>query len=285
MATNLQCTAFFGSTAGHGWSEGHFRSVSTPPGNLLPYLLAFKNLMDVKRKPLLGADCYLKGLRVAYTTATGQIASSPYRYVPFAYGTAGKDGAAPNVSCKVRMGEAANQQFSDIHLRGFWDSVEKNEELDFLTGDGPSFKLLLDSYTAQLVSDQYGWLGTFEANTRRGDVSNYVSVAGQFLRFTVAITSGPAFGAAGTILPVKFSRLNESNSSLNTTLICKVIDATTLETVPRVAALPFLSAGTFIATAKAFLPYSGVQYTILGRKSAGVPFGLGRGRSKARAKG
>ena len=183
------------------------------------------------------------------------------------------------------MGEAANQQFSDIHLRGFWDSVEKNEELDFLNGDGPAFKLLLDAYTAALAAGGYGWLGTLEANTTRGTVDNYVAAAGQFITFTVTPTSGPAFSVPDAVFPIKFSRINDSNSSLNTSLICKVIDASTVQTVSRVAALPFLSAGTFIATGKAFLPYTGVQYTILGRKSAGVPFGLGRGRSKARAKG
>lgn len=286
MSVPLTCIAFFGSEAGKGWAEKHALSVDDVPGDLLPFLQSFKTLMDNKRRPLLGSDCYLKGLRVSYPTPSGDIASSGYRYTPYAFPATKRTGAAPALSAKVRFGEASNTQFSDTHLRGFWDDVEHDEQLDFTTAVGLAWKSLLDEYTTGLVAGQYGWEGLNPALTQRGTITGYVVGIDGLVTFTVVVTSGPALvSEPGTRLQFRAARLNDSKSVLNDTHVVEVIDATHVRTMKRTAALSFLSAGTFVMERRQFLRYTGVQYTILGKRSMGRPTLQSATRKRARARG
>src|SRR6185295_4975269 len=209
MPVILKFTAFFGSDEGRGWSESHCMQQPDPPANLLQSMLAFKTLLDDKRRPLLGKDCRVEGLRVSYDTATGDIASSPYKYSPFAYPGNQRAGAAPSVSAKVRMSEAGNTFFSDIHLRGFWDDVEKDEQLDFTTAAGTAWKNLLDQFTASLVAQNYGWEGIDPTLTRRGNVTGYTINGDKTITFNLDITQGPPLpGVAGTKLRMRCAKIN-----------------------------------------------------------------------------
>lgn len=286
MSVPLTCIAFFGSEGGKGWAEKHALSVDDTPGDLLPFLQAFKTIIDNKRRPLLGSDCYVKGLRVSYPTVGGDIASSGYRYTPFAFPSTKRTGAAPTLSAKVRFGEASNTQFSDTNLRGFWDDVERDEQLNFTTDVGVAWKSLLDEYTAALVAGGYGWEGMNGALTQRGDITGYVLGVDGMVTFTIVVTSGPPLTSApGTKLQFRAARLNDSNSVLNETHIVTVVDATHVRTVKRTAALPFLSAGTFVMERKQFLRYTGVQYTILAKRAMGRPTLQSASRKRARARG
>lgn len=284
MPVNVRFQIFFGSDDGWGWSEMHHKTVSVVPGDLLPLLQAFKIIVDDKRRPLLGRDRFIKGLRVSYPTATGGVASSAFRYAPVLYPGNQREGCSPHVAAKVRMGESTNTHFSDIYLRGFWDVVEQDEELNFTTAGGSAWKTLLDQYIAALVAGEYGWLGTNEALTRRGKVVNYTTDLSGFVNFTIQITSGPALPAIGTVLPMRIARLNNSNSVLNRTHIVKVIDATNVETVVKTAAGLFISDGTFVMTSTDFYRYTGAQYTVLAKRACGAPFFQSPGRAKDRAR-
>jgi hypothetical protein len=286
VPVTLKCTAFFGSDEGRGWSESHCLSQPDPPANLLFYMQQFKVLLDDKRRPLLGKDCRLEGLRVSYETAAGEIASSPFKYTPFAYPGNQRAGAAPSVSAKVRMSEAGNTYFSDIHLRGFWDDVEKDEQLDFTTAAGTAWKNLLDQFTAALVAQNYGWEGIDPTLTRRGNVIGYTVGDDKRITFNLAITQGPPLpGEAGTKLRIRCAKINNSNSVLNREFTVVVDTESSVTTVQQVAALPFDSAGTFVIEERQFYQYTGVQYTILGKRSMGRPIGRSRARSKARPLG
>jgi len=284
MPVPIACTAFFGSDEGYGWSETHHISASTPVTDLLPFLTNFDALMNNQRRPLLARDCHLDGIRVAYRTGTGAIASSARRYQPSVYPTNTRKGSAPTIAAKLRMGELSNQQFSDVYLRGFWDEIEENEELQFTNAAGAAWKLLLDSYVNALVANQYGWLGILEVSTTRGRVTGYNVDINGIVTFTVDVTSGPGLGAVGELISVRVARLNGSNSTLNTTHIVEVTSATTFRTVQQTAALPFLSAGSYVAAEKDFLRYTGQQYTVLAKRSMGAPFGHTPGRRPARAR-
>jgi len=285
VSTPIKCTAFFGSDEGWGWSESHHINANDPVGSLLPFLQAFDGLMVTFRRPLLGKDRYMVGARVAYRGSDGSIRSSALKYQPAKYPGNQREGCAPHLAAKVRFGELANAQFSDVYLRGFWDAVEQNEELDFTTAAGAAWKALLDQYTTALVVGNYGWMGTKETTTRRGNVTGYTVDVDGFVTFTITIASGPALPATGTLLSFRAARLNNSNSALNRTHIVTVASPTTVKTKLRTAALPFVSAGTYVITAVDFLKYTGVQYTVLARRKAGAPFFHTPGRLKARPRG
>lgn len=284
MPVPIKCTAFFGSDQGWGWSETHHVLGDDPPGPLGPFMTAFKGLIDDKRRPLLGRDRYVAGLRVSFQTSTGGIASSAFRYAPLLFPGNQREGCAPHLAAQMRMAESENQQFSNCYLRGFWDALEVDEELDFTTAAGVAWKALQDQYIAALVAGGYGWLGTDEPNTRRGKVTNYTVDVGGFVTFTVTIDSGPALPAVGTLLPFRIARLNHSQSVLNRTHVVRVASPTTVTTVQRTAALDFESAGTFVSTATTFLAYIGAQYTVLARRAVGRSFFHSPGRLKARAR-
>lgn len=280
MATAF-CEIFFGSDAGRGWAEGHHITVSEPL-NLSPVYVAFKNMVDTFRKPLLAADRYIKGLKISVPTPLGDIASVPFKYAPVGRPGNKNAGCAPSVAAKVHMSDTTNTRFSPIYLRGFWDDVEQDEELDFTTAKGAAWKALLDQYVTQLVNGGYGWLGLDSTNTIRGEVTNYTTDVNNFVTFTVNYPAGPVAFNVGETNTVRFARINHSNSVLNRSLIVKVLTATTLKTVNPIASTPFDSAGTFVAEGLKFIQYLGAQYTILARRPEGRPTGQSPARRKAR---
>ena len=285
VPTPIKCTAFFGSNDGWGWSETHHILSADPVGNLNPYLLAFQAVMEFSRMPLLAKDRYLAGLRVSYRTATGVIAAAPVKFNPFKRPGNTREGCAPHLAAKDRFADTTQTQFSDVYLRGFWDVVEQDEELNFTTAGGAAWKQLLDAYNAELVAKKYGWLGIDPTTTRRGAITSYTIEADKTISFTITITSGPALPAAGTKLPFRAARLNDSRSTLNRTMVVTVVDATHVRTVVPYAAFPFSSPGTYVISQTTFLQYSGSQYTILARRASGRPFFHSPGRAADRPKG
>jgi len=285
VPTNIKCTAFFSSDDGWGWSESHHIQGSDSPGPLLPFMQNFSALILNQRRPLLAKDRYCVGVRVAYRTADGRVASSANKYQPAVYPGNQRNGDAPEVAAKVRFGEATNTQFSDVYLRGLWNGVQKNEELDFSAPPGDAWKQLLDIYTTALIAGQYGWLGVDGATTRRGNITNYVEETDGTITFTLGGIVGPALPSAGTKLPFRAARLNNSKSALNRTMTVSVVNATSVRTIQRFGALPFASAGTFVIAQTGFLKYTGTQYTVLARRAAGAPFFHSPGPAPARATG
>ncbi len=286
MTVALKCTAFFQSNEGKGWAESHWRIIDTPVAALLPFMSQFQALMENFRVPLLAADCFLKGVRVSYATSDGSIASSPFRYAPVKRPANQQRGASPSIAVMARMGTASNSQFSPTYLRGFWDSIETDEEVDFVNGDGPVWKGLLDRYVSALVAQPYGFLGQSDTLSRRGRVTGYTTDVNGRITFVVFPVSGPAFPAFGSPpFQIRISRLNQSKSILNRTQIVTVVDATHLETVVPTAALEFTSAGTYVQDVQTFLAYTGLQYAILARKPMGRPTSLSLARRRATPRG
>lgn len=284
MPTPLHCLAWFSSDDGFGWTEAHW--ILGPDGtfDLLPFTLAFDDLMTNFRRPLLGNDRVLEGVRVSYSTVAGARVSSPLWYAPPKGPANNKDGTPPELAAKLRMRESTNQHFGDTYLRGFWDSVEKNERLDFTTPDGVAWKNLLDGYINVLAGRQYGFMRTNPQQTRRGQIINYTINPDGFCVFSLMAGSGPALPAVGTVLPFRAARINNSKSPLNETHTVKVTGVSEVTTVLPTAAGPFVSAGTFTINSTTFSQYTGSQYIKLARRKPGRPFGRSPGRLKAKAR-
>jgi len=286
MPANLKCTAFFRSDAGKGWSESHYREIPTPAGSLLPYVTAFAQLQEQFRVPLLSADCCLQAVRVSYETLTGAIASSPIKYAPVKRPANKQAGSSPSIAAMCRMGTASNEQWSSIYLRGFWDSVEEDEELNFDSASGKTWRGLLTAYIAGLTGTPYGWLAQNAALSRRGEVTGYTVGVDGFVTFEVQVVEGDPLPIAGTPpFQIRVSGLNNSKSVLNTTHIVKPVDATHVKTVLRTAALPFTEAGKFVWSVTGLATYSGMQYCILARRAMGRPTNSSPARLPARARG
>jgi hypothetical protein len=284
LSITIHQTAFFGSDAGRGWSESHECLATDPIGDMLPYLQTFKTLLDTYRVPLLGEDRRLERLRLSYKLPNGSIASSSYEYTPYTYPGNKRTGSAPSVAAECRMGEISNTGFSNIYLRGFWDDVEIDEQLNYTTAAGKQWKSLLDQYVAALVRAAYGWETISDDDTPRGNVTGYTIDLTGFVTFTFTITNGVDPFPVGSIVEMKVSRLNNSSSPLNTTHKVQIVSPTTAVTLRQTAAGPFKSSGTFSQPVRSFAFYTGMQYSKLAKRSEGRPTGRSPARRKARAR-
>lgn len=284
MPTPIHCLAWFASDDGYGFSESHWILGPDDVGDLLPFTLAFDDLMSNKRRPMLAKDRVLEGIRISYTTSTGAIASSPLWYSPPKSPANQREGCSPGVAAKLRMGEATHTHFGDTYLRGFWDAVEVDERLDFTTPAGVAWKALLDDYINTLVARGYGFMGIDEVNTLRGRITGYTNDLQGFITFTVTPDFGAPLPAVGKVIPFRAARLNGSKSTLNRSCMVKVVGPTTVQTTVPTAAGAFVSAGTFVIPAKVFFPYTGSQYVKLAVRKPGRPFGRSPGRLKAKAR-
>lgn len=278
-------TAYFGSDTGRGWTETIFKYSATPYPDLSGMMLSYANLIINLRRPLLGSDRYVKGLKVSVPTPNGSVQSIPLRYAPYAYPAPPKnDGCSPTTRALCRMNDPTGTAFAPHSLGGFWDSVERNEQLNFSTAEGAAWKVLLDSYIANLVAGGWGWMALDDVNTIRGEVLTYSANADNTVTFTLEIPPAFALPAVGSTVRIRFARLNHSNSPLNTTFVCTVASTNTVKTIEQVAAGPFVTKGTYVIAAHTFAPYAGYMYAILQRKAEGRPTLQSPARRKAAAR-
>lgn len=279
----VRLTAFFKDDDGRGWTETHGRAAGTEPVNLQQYINDFDYLMRTFRVPMLARDCSYLGCRAAYRSASNRIRSQPLLLNPPLEGPKTWQqqelwSAAPSAAVKLRLTDSTRTANKDVYLRGFWDDVEVAGYVNFDRPIGAEWKKRADAYTALLISNGYGWEGIDPVNTRRGTVESYTVDANLFVEFTVNVITGPALIPGPARVPVRFARLNNSDSVLNRTLVCTVESPTRLRTVEPIAAGPFRGKGTFVLPVLTFIPYAAVSYYRLARRKTGRPFDLQVGR-------
>lgn len=285
----VRLTAFFRDDDGHGWSETHDKDGGSTITSLTTYLQNFQSLMLTFRRPLLAGDAYYLGCRASYRTADGTIAGDNLFLDPPARGPqtfAGQplEMGAPNTAVKARFRNDASTARSDAYLRGGWQVLATAGVLNFGGTLGSEWKRRADIYTGQLVTLNYGWVGTAPATTSRGTVAGYVQNVDGTVTLTIEVKNAIPLPAAGTQLSVKFARINDSNSVLNRALVVVVQPgALSLKTVQQISVGEFESKGTYIATVKGFIPYAALSYYRLAKRKTGRPFGVEPGRLPARA--
>lgn len=285
---SVRLTAFFKDDDGHGWSETHDKDGGASVTSLTTFLTAFDNLMLQARRPLLGGDAFYIGCRASYKTADGTIAGDNLLKDPPVRGVQTFGGVDVNmdeasVAVKMRFRNDASTARSDAYIRGMWRQVILAGTLDFGNAVGAEWKRRADIYAAALVSGGYGWVGTNPALTSRGNVTGYVQDPAGTVTLTLAVGNGVALPAAGTKLPIKFARINDSKSVLNRTLVCVVnVGGTTVTTREQVAVSDFQTSGTYVATRTGFIPYAALSYYRLTSRKTGRPFGVAPGRLPAK---
>lgn len=285
----VRLIGFFKDDDGHGWSEAHDKDGGASITSLTTFINNFNNLMQTFRRPLLAGDAYYLGCRASYRTANGTIAGDnkfldpPLRGVQTFSGLSIEMGA-PETAVKMRMRNDASTARSDVYLRGGPKELATAGILNLGGTIGAEWKLRMDTFAANLVSGGYGWLGTDPTTTSRGNVTNYTEGVDGTVTLTVAATNAIPLPADGTKMLVKFARINDSNSVLNRALVVTIQGGgTQMKTVQQISVGDFVSAGTYVATLKGFIPYAALSYYRLGKRKTGRPFGVGPGRLPARA--
>ena len=275
----LKFTAIFQSDTGYGWTETHYRLVDSTTPNLFQQLGNFNANLLVPRAALLGQNCQIVGSRVSYKVP-GAIRSYSSKF--FFQGEAQSPTSSQNDSLAIVMVDSTNTRKKIIHLRGFWKAVISNEAYHPELGAALNWQQRMDDYTGALKNTPYGWPSKDLALSSSGNVVLYAANGG-YITFTVANAPLPD-AAVGQIKSIKFSKINHSNSPLNTTLLCEVVNNTTLKTVQQVAAGPFASMGRYIYREPSFAAYNAVGSISLGERRMGKVLGRYPGRSKAKAR-
>lgn len=274
--TDLKFVTQFGSDAGYGWSEVHYKQVGSSNPLLDVQLNNFILGVSSARQTLLGQDCFIVGHRVSYKTPLG-IASNGKRQK--LSGAAGHNGSAPALSLAV---EFQNNDFTKsriCHMRGFWDSVEVDE---VYRGD-------LDSdWTARLTAwvealkAGYGWLTKDPALSAVGNCLGYVLGTDGRATITLDPTTPMPLAVVGTKQFVSLSKFNNSRSILNRSLQVVVESQVLLKTVKQIGAVENTSTGRFNFRSTSFVAYSGSDSISLGERRMGKPLNRRPGRSRAK---
>lgn len=289
MAT-VRLTAFLRDDDGHGWTETHDQDGGAGSISLTTHLSAFHNLMKTLRREMLVGDSFYLGCRASYKTADNAIAGDNILENPPLRGPTAVNGVElhmgkPSVAVKMRFRNDASTARSDVYLRG---GPKEMQDWGLLSEGGnvmTPWTNAAKAYAAALVAQKYGWVGINPAKTSRGDVTGYTQNANGTVTLMVDPSNNVPLPAAKTRLPVKFARINGSNSALNTSLVCKVDDLQkSLTTIEVIAVRDFATGGTYIAQVKDFIPYAALTYMALSSRKTGRPFNAQPGRLRAKAR-
>lgn len=278
MPTYLKYLTVFRQQEGYGWTEVHYGLDSSGTPDLRNALDVFTANIAAKRALFLGEDCAIVGYRVSYPRTNVTASYGLQEFIP---GQVGKHGSAPSLSLAVAMKDTSWTRTKIIHVRGFWDDVE----IDGVYQPGlevpPTFALRLAQWKDSLIQGGYGWLSKDATLSSKGVTLNYVVSVDGIVTFTLASPGMPA-GTVGTQQQVRFSRLNRSNSVLNRSILCQVVNATTLVSVAPHAATAIVSTGRFNYRGTSFIPYARLGSVSLGERRMGKPLNRYPGRAAVR---
>jgi hypothetical protein len=273
----LKFVTIFGSNQGYGFTEVHYKQSDSDNPNLLTQLNNFRTNIALKRAQLLGEDVAMVGYRVSYPR---QGSTASYGLREFVPGVEGKKGAAAQISLAVNFNDSTYTKSKIVHLRGFWDVIEYDESYHPESSEAAGWEDNLIAWKQALIDGGYGWPSKAPATSSKGDVTNYTSDASGHVTFTLANPSVP-LPAVGTVIQVRFSRINDSESILNRQLMVRVAGPLTLVTIKQIGAGPFESAGRYNYRATGFVGYANTGSISLGDRSMGRPLNRTPGRSKA----
>lgn len=280
----VRLTAFFKDDDGHGWSETHDKDGGSTIVSLTPYLTDFDALMQANRRPLLAGDAYYIGCRASYPVgprlnAGDNLERDPPLRGPQTYGGQEVSMTAPEAAIKMRLRNGGSTAKSDVYLRGMWEQTVRFGVLDFGSPIGAQWKMRADQYAAALIAGAYGWQGTNPALTSRGNVTGYAKNVDGTVTINVTPTNAVALPAAGSRVPVKFARINGSQSIMNRSFASIVEPGgAAVTTTEQVSPTPWIVGGTYIATVTGFIPYAAMSYFKLAHRKTGRPFGVAPGR-------
>lgn len=278
MPINVKTVFIFQDQSGTGWSEVHYWSTTSPTVNLGDRLTNAVDVVAPARQVLLSADCVCVGARVSYPVANGNASLSKSFYKQ---GNLELSGVNPASSLAVKFTDASNTRKKITHLRGFWDLIEINGEYHPEAGAPYGWETKFNAWKDALIGGNYGWLTRSTTASSQGVVSGYEEGEDGRVTFALANISGAAL-VPGQIAEFRFSRINNSQSVLNTQILCQVISAGVVQTTQPFACGPFTGQGRFSLRQTEFVKYSQVYDVKLGRRPQGKVLGQLPGRGSRR---
>lgn len=274
MPTNLKFLTIFSESAGYGFTEVHYRVVSSDNPDLRTQLNGFLDNIAAKRALFLGQDSAIVGVRVSYPRGGITASFGLKRFLP---GEQTQTGSAPALSLAVAMKDSTFTRQKIIHVRSFWDIVEINGVYQPGLDPTGQFALRLAQWKDSLITGEYGWLSKDPALSSAGPVTNYVVGPDNLVTFTLGAPGMP-LASIGTQQQVRFSRLNQSKSVLNKSILCMVLSQTSLLTVAPHAAGGITSTGRFNFRGTSFVGYWNLGSVSLGERRMGKPLDRSPGR-------
>ncbi len=272
----LKFVTAFELNIGFGWSEIHYKQSASESPNLALALDQFVTNVLTPRAGLLGEAATITNVRVSYPRADA-IASQPRAL--FMPGSLNQPTSNAATSLAVGFTDGSNTKSKTVHLRGFWDTVESNG--GYNPELGVTWDARLNLWKAALIAAPYGWLSKSPATSSSGAVLSYNQDDLGIVTFTL---QAPGINVAylGTRQQVRFSKFHASKSPLNRSLLVRVVNATTLETVQPIGCDPTSSTGHFNHRATAFVGYSALTGITVGERRMGRPLNRYPGRAPAK---
>jgi len=263
---------------GYGWTEVHYRQSESDNPNLQAQLTKLLTEVAPLRSVLLGKDQQIVGGRVSYPR-DGVIASLPGEI--FLPGSSQQISADESQSLACLFIDSGSSRKKVLHMRGFWRSVVEDGE--YHPEGGAGWTTALGNWKTKLVDSQYGWPSRDATLSSKGVVSNYTVNENNTITFTVGGASIPV-AQVGKVISVRFSRLNNGRSPLNTTLLVYVDSVTSLTTMQQIAAGPFTGRGRYSFRVTSFVGYNVLQKVSAGTRKPGKVLGRLPGRSAVKVK-
>lgn len=279
MPVPMTLLTVFSSSAGGGWTEKHVKMSSGDTPNLRTQLDSYISNVLPTRAELMGIGVKIVGVRISYPRA-GAVASFGLRMnIPSPL--VNQPGAGSSESLAINFIDATATKSKVLHMRGFWDNCVLDETYSPANPLAAGWTERLVAWKQALLAGGYGWLSKDPANSREADVVNYVSSDENIVTFAL---SAPGIDSVpvGSIVPIAFSRINDSTSVLNKTLMCQVLTPTSLVAVKPIAAGAFVSQGKASYRATAFVAYADTGSIVAGRRQMGKVSGRLAGRAKAK---
>lgn len=259
----------------YGWTESLWINKSSLT-NLADIYIFFQSLA-LRRSPMLGAECFIKAIRVSDEAVVGD---ALLNYVDID-GNPDNHADDPNSSLNVILRDSLNKRFKHIYFRGIWDDVAKNFGQYQITN--PAFTTFFNSWTEYLLLNDFGWMGVDKAAAKVAGITGYTTDTSGLITFTL---DTPIFLGipAYTRKSVAISRLN-GKSNLNGTLVVNVLTPTTCVTTVATAALPYRLPGVMRLNQKVFIDAFSANTQRIGRRAPGSPLLDSVGRARVRVRG
>jgi len=255
----------------YSWTESWWKNFSSPN---------FDSARDIciplaqKRAVMLGENASIVAIRISNAEDVGRQGKTYYVEIN---GLTAQGCTAPAVALNISVGDQNNENQKLVQFRGFWDSYELGGGL-VNRGDA-DFLGAFNSWKAYLFAQSFGWRGI--VSQQQFTITTYtVSSAGK-----VVLTTGepmiPGLGAPGVKRKGRISGLN-GKSVLNGQQIIRVLDANTAELTKPTAATAFISQGTLTVPAYTLRVATNALIQRVGKRQAGRPLLVSRGRRPAR---
>jgi hypothetical protein len=278
MPFRCKCTFIFDGPQ-KGWTEtlyiepltGTFAEASTLTNNLC-----------TPRALLLGSQCAIKAYRVQVVQDAGGLTVKRRGDTiqrPF-FGNSTQTCADADLALLLDFVDAPLTRHKSLFLRGIWDAISQNYGAYTPV---PAWEGVFESWRLQLIASGFGWVG--RTPLAFANITTYAQSLAGFVNITLG--ENLFLGVVpGTIVQVNVQGLQSlgGRSTLNGSLLVRVLTDTTCVTVKQIAVLPFVAGGTMQTFTFGMIKTAFIGPEKIVTRETGAPLLESPGRQKARSR-